>query len=139
MFFSTKVWIVLSFWWRHEICPRNSTYIYSNLSRKFFQPDSSQPISFFLSGGCIPVSWLSQTRRNLTTEFLDLNFASRTKCCVIRILYPMKKLILLRFILRIILCGKVFIFLCFGSYPFCKCILFPSLSDINILRIACGI
>ena len=27
------------------------------------------------SGGSNPVNWLSQTRRNLTVEFLDLNFA----------------------------------------------------------------
>ena len=33
-----------------------------------------------------------------------------------------------------ILCGKVLIFLRFGSFLFCKCIPLPSLSDIYILR-----
>ena len=31
------------------------------------------------TGGCSPVNWLSQTRRNVTIEFLDLNFWSRRK------------------------------------------------------------
>ena len=32
-----------------------------------------------ISGGCNPVNWLSQTRRNLTTEYLNLNFVTTPK------------------------------------------------------------
>ena len=35
--------------------------------------------TWLISGGCSPVDWLSQTRRNLTTEFLDLKFESSRK------------------------------------------------------------
>ena len=41
-----------------------------------------------VSGGCSPVNCLSQTRRNLTVEFLDLNFESLRK--YFRIQFSMK-------------------------------------------------
>ena len=31
------------------------------------------------SGGCSPVDWLSQTRRNLTIEYPNLNFVATPK------------------------------------------------------------
>ena len=88
------------------------------------------------SGRCILVNWLSQTRKNLTTKFLNLSFATRRIFSVVRILCSMKKLTLLRFILQIILYEKVFTFLRFDSFPFPKCIPLPSLSAVDILRIA---
>ena len=49
------------------------------------------PKTFNHSGACSPVNWLSQTRGYLTNELLNLNFASRRKFCVLRILCSMKK------------------------------------------------
>ena len=79
------------------------------------------------SGGCSPVNWLSQTRRNLTIEFLGLNFVSRRNLCKNSVFYENMNTV------AFILFGKVFIFLCFCSFPFRKCIPLPSLSDIGIL------
>ena len=80
------------------------------------------------SGGCSPVKWLSQTRRNLIIESLDLNFASRRKLCENSVFYENMNTV------AFILFGKVFIFSRFCSFPFRKCIPLPSLSDIHILR-----
>ena len=80
------------------------------------------------SGGCNQLNWLSQTRRNLTVEFMDLNFASRRELCKNSVFYGNRNIV------AFILLGKVFIFSRFCSFPFRKCLPFPSLSDINILR-----
>ena len=56
------------------------------------------------SSGCNPVNCLSQTRRNLTTEHLNLNFVTTPKLKPLHSSYA----------------GKVFIFYAFGSFPFCK-------------------
>lgn len=61
-------------------------------------------------------------------KFLSLNFASRRKLCKISVFY--EKINTVAFIS----CGKVFIFLRFGSFLFRKCITLTSLSDIGILR-----
>ena len=72
----------------------------------------------FASDECSPVNWLSQTRRNLTIQFLNLDFASNQKMNSVASIF----------------CVEVFIFLCFASFPFCKCIPLLSLFDINILQ-----
>ena len=78
------------------------------------------------SGGCSPVNWLSQTRINLTINFLNLNFANRKKLCKNSAFHA--KISTDAFILR----GEVFIFLHLGSFLFCMCIALPSLSYIDI-------
>ena len=79
------------------------------------------------SGGCNPVNWLGQTRRNLTIEFLDLNFASRRKLCKNSVFWENMNTI------AYILLWKAFIFSRFCSFPFRKLSLL-SLSNIGILR-----
>ena len=71
---------------------------------------------------------MSQTKRNLTIKFLDLNFASRRKLCKNSVFYENMK------IFAFVLFWKVFIFSRFCSCPFRKCIAVPNLSDIDILR-----
>ena len=80
------------------------------------------------SGGCNPLNWLSQTRRNLTIGFMDFNFASRRKLCKNSVFYGNRN------IAAFILFGKVFIFSRFCSFPFRKCVPLPSPSDIDILQ-----
>ena len=71
---------------------------------------------------------MRQTRRNLTIEYLDLNFASKRNLCKNSVFYENMNTA------AFILFGKVFIFSHFCSFPFRKCIPLPSLSDIDILR-----
>ena len=80
------------------------------------------------NGGCSPVNWLSQTRRKLTIEFLDLNFASRRKLCKHSVFCENMNTV------AYILFRKVFIFSRFCLFTFRKCITLLSLSDIDILR-----
>ena len=58
------------------------------------------------SGGCNPVNWLSQTRGNLTIEYMNLNFVTTPK------LTPLHS----------------FFFLAFGSFPFRECVHFQAFS-----------
>ena len=81
------------------------------------------------SCGWSPVNWLSQTRRNLATEFLNLNFASRRKLCLNLTLYIKKDNTVV-----LILCEKIIIFLRLDSLTFRKCIPHSSLYDIDALR-----
>ena len=71
---------------------------------------------------------MSQTRENLTIELLDLNFESRRKLCKNLVFYENMNTV------EFILFGKVFIFSRFCSFPFCKSMSLPSLSNIDILR-----
>ena len=80
------------------------------------------------SGGCNPINCLSQTTRNLTIEFLDLNFASRRKLCENSVFSENMNTA------AFILFGIVFVFLHFCSFPFRKCIPLSSLSEIDIFR-----
>ena len=80
------------------------------------------------SGGCSPVNWLRQTRRNVAIEFLDLNFARRKKLCKNSVFDGNMNTVVFIFF------GKVFIFLRFCSFPFRKCIPLSILPDIIILR-----
>ena len=47
------------------------------------------------SGGCNPINWLNQTRRNSTIEYLNLNFCNHTKINTVTFIF----------------CGKGFYFL----------------------------
>ena len=78
------------------------------------------------SVGCSPANWLSQTRRNLTIEFLNLNFASRKKLCKNLAIY--EKINTVAFIL----CGKVLIS-CVLAHP-CFTNTYHFLYDISVLR-----
>ena len=80
------------------------------------------------SGGCNPVNCLSQTRRNLTIEFLDLNFTSRRKLCENSVFSENMNTA------AFILFGIVFVFLHFCSFPFRKRIPLSSLSETDIFR-----
>ena len=71
---------------------------------------------------------MSQTRRNLTIEFLDLNFASRRKLCKNSVFCENMNTV------AYILFRKAFIFSCFCLFQYHKCIALPSLSDIDVLR-----
>ena len=64
----------------------------------------------------------------MTIEFLDLNFESRRKLCKNSVFYEIMNTV------AVILFGKVFIFSCFCSFPFRKCIPLLSLSDIDTLQ-----
>ena len=49
----------------------------SDIGKSF---DAADKLSAFPSGGgCSPINWLSQTKTNLTLEYMNLNFASATK------------------------------------------------------------
>ena len=45
------------------------------------------------NGGCNPVNWLSQTRRNLTIEYLNLNFVTTLKLTPLHSFYAEKAFI----------------------------------------------
>ena len=47
-------------------------------------------ITYRFSGGCNPVNWLSQTRRNLTIEYLNLNFVTTPKLTPLHSFYSKK-------------------------------------------------
>ena len=68
--------------------------------------------------GCSPVNRLSHTRRNLTTEHLNLNFASRTKLPLSHSFYA----------------EKVFIS-CIWLIPFPECVPRPSLFDTDTFAV----
>ena len=72
-----------------------------------------------ISGGCIRVNWLSQTRKKLTIEYLNLNFVSTPKLTPLYSFYTEKGF-----------------FLAFGSFPFWECVPCPSLFGTDILHIA---
>ena len=78
--------------------------------------------------GCSSINWFSQTRRNLTIEFLDLNFTNRRKLCKNSVFDKIMNTV------AFILFEKGFIFTRFCSFPFRKCIPLPSLPDTNILQ-----
>ena len=59
---------------------------------------------------------------------MNFNFASRRKLCKNSVFYEKINTVTL------ILCGKVFIFLRFSTFPFRKCIPLPNFFDIDILR-----
>ena len=59
------------------------------------------------SGGCNPVNWLSQTRGNLTIEYMNLNFVTTPK------LTPLH---------------SFFFFLAFDSFSFRECVHFQAFS-----------
>ena len=42
------------------------------------------------SGGCNPVNWLSQTRRNLAIEYLNLNLVTTPKLTLLHSFYAKK-------------------------------------------------
>ena len=69
------------------------------------------------NSGCNPVNCLSQTRRNLTTEYLNLNFVTTPKLKPLHSSYA----------------GKVFIS-CVWLIPVLQVSTRPSLSDSNILQ-----
>ena len=84
-------------------------------------------LRIFSSGEFSPVNWLNKIRRNLTIEFLNFNFASRRKLCQNSKFY--EKINIFAFIL----CGKIFIILRFGSFPFRMSVPLHSLFNIYIL------
>ena len=73
---------------------------------------SKVPIQYYshfceYSDGCNLVNWLSQTRRNLTIEYLNLNSVTTPKLTLLHSIHFMR---------------KRFLFLAFGSFPFRECV-----------------
>ena len=66
-----------------------------------------------ISGEWNPFNWLSQTRRNLTSEYLNLNFVTTPKLTPLHSIHFM---------------WKRFLFLAFGSFPFRECVHFQAFS-----------
>ena len=65
-------------------------------------------VSLF-SGGCNLVNWLSQTRKNLTIEYLNLNFVITPKLTPLHSFYAVKVFVfcvLLIFVLRVCIQGS---------------------------------
>ena len=67
-------------------------------------------------GECSPVHWLRQTRRNLTIEYLNLDFVTTPKLTPLDSFYAEK------------------VFLAFGLFLLCGCLTRPSLFDTDILQ-----
>ena len=74
-----------------------------NLFKKTDNPIST--VTF--SGGCNPVNWLSQSRWNLTIEYLNLNFVPTPKLTLLHSFHFMRKRLL---------------FLALGSFLFRECV-----------------
>ena len=51
---------------------------------------TSIKFKLYSNGGCDPVNWLSQTRRNLTIEYLNLNFVTTPKLTPLHSFYAEK-------------------------------------------------
>ena len=83
---------------------------------------SSLRLHYYTSGGCNLVNWLNQTRRNFTTEYLNLNFVTTPK------LTPLRSSFAERVFLSCVWLIPVLLVRTMDSVPR------PSFSDTNILQ-----
>ena len=77
---------------------------------------TSIKFKLYSSGGCDPVNWLSQTRRNLTIEYLNLNFVTTPKLTSLHSFYAEK------------------VISCVWLIPVSRVCTIPSLFDADILQ-----
>ena len=77
---------------------------------------TSIKFKLYSSGGCDPVNWLSQTRRNLAIEYLNLNFVTTPKLTPLHSFYAEK------------------VISCVWLIPVSRVCTIPSLFDTDILQ-----
>ena len=59
------------------------------------------------SGGCNPINWLNQTKRNLTIEYINLNFVTRPKLIPLHSFFAEKVFISCFWLIPVLLVGSM--------------------------------